>query len=252
MSEPKTALVISAHAADFVWRCGGAIALHAEKGYEVTVVCLSFGERGESAKLWRQPGMTLDRVKAARRAEAEKAAAALGVHDLICFDLGDYPLRLSDDDKDRLVDVIREVQPAFMLSHSHYDPYNTDHMYATQVALETRMIAQAWGHKPGQKVLGAPQLYLFEPHQTEQMGWKPDVFLDITESGTKNAQRSSAWRARSTSGSSIPAWRRTAPTTSSAIQAGSPAAGRRSMRKASSRSSRARSTSSEASRPRPP
>jgi 4-oxalomesaconate hydratase len=30
-------------------------------------------------------------------------------------------------------------------------------------------------------VLGAPQLYLFEPHQTEQMGWKPDTFLDITE-----------------------------------------------------------------------
>jgi 4-oxalomesaconate hydratase len=27
----KTALVISAHAADFVWRCGGAIALHATK-----------------------------------------------------------------------------------------------------------------------------------------------------------------------------------------------------------------------------
>ena len=33
----KTALVISAHSADFVWRCGGAIALHEEKGYEVTV-----------------------------------------------------------------------------------------------------------------------------------------------------------------------------------------------------------------------
>jgi 4-oxalomesaconate hydratase len=77
--------------------------------------------------------------------------------------------------------VIRAVQPAFMLSHSSYDPYNTDHMYATQVALECRMVAQAWGHNPGQKVLGAPQLYLFEPHQTEQMGWKPDVFLDISE-----------------------------------------------------------------------
>ena len=74
MADGRTALVISAHAADFVWRCGGAIALHASKGYEVTVVCLSFGERGESAKLWRQPGMTLDKVKAARRAEAEKAA----------------------------------------------------------------------------------------------------------------------------------------------------------------------------------
>ena len=43
------------------------------------------------------------------------------------------------------------------------------------------MIAQAWGHNPHEKVLGAPQLYLFEPHQTEQMNWKPDVFLDITE-----------------------------------------------------------------------
>ena len=136
------------HAADFVWRCGGAIALHAEKGYDVTVVCLSFGERGESAKLWREPGMTLDKVKAARRAESEKVAQILGVHELICFDLGDYPLRLADDDKGRLVDVIRAVQPAFMLSQSAYDPYNTDHMYATQVAPETRMIAQAWGHGP--------------------------------------------------------------------------------------------------------
>ena len=176
----KTALVNSAHAADFVWRCGGANALHAAMGYEVTVVCLSFGERGESAKLWKEKGMTLDRVKAARRAESERAAEALGVHELISMDLGDYPLELSRDDKNDLVDVIRKVQPRFMLSHSQYDPYNTDHMYATQVALECRMIAQAWGHNPGEKVLGAPQLYLFEPHQTEQMGWKPDTFLDIT------------------------------------------------------------------------
>lgn len=180
MSTKKTALVISAHAADFVWRCGGALAVHAELGYDVTVLCLSFGERGESAKLWKQEGMTLQKVKDARRKEAEKAASALGVHDLVCLDLGDYPLELAREDKDRVVDVIRKVQPSFMLSHSKYDPYNTDHMYATQVVLECRMIAQAWGHDPGEKVLGAPQLYLFEPHQTEQMGWKPDTFLDIT------------------------------------------------------------------------
>jgi len=37
----KTALVISAHSADFVWRCGGAIALHQEKGYEARIfLCL--------------------------------------------------------------------------------------------------------------------------------------------------------------------------------------------------------------------
>ncbi|MGF6175330.1 PIG-L deacetylase family protein [Ensifer sp. 4252] len=176
----KTALVVSAHSADFVWRCGGAIALHQQLEYDVTVVCLSYGERGESAKLWKKPEMTLEKVKAERRKEAENAARALDVHDIRFFDLGDYPLEMDRAAKDQLIDVIRAVQPDFMLSHSQYDPYNTDHMYATSVALECRMIAQAWGHNPGEKVLGAPQLYLFEPHQTEQMNWKPDVFLDIT------------------------------------------------------------------------
>ena len=122
MPVKKTALVISAHAADFVWRCGGAIAAHAELGYDVTVLCLSFGERGESAKLWKQDGMTLEKVKDARRKEAEEAATALGVHDLVCLDLGDYPLELVREDKNRVVEVIRKVQPSFMLSHSKYDP----------------------------------------------------------------------------------------------------------------------------------
>ncbi|WP_164660214.1 PIG-L deacetylase family protein [Tropicibacter sp. Alg240-R139] len=180
MTKNKSALVISAHAADFVWRCGGAIALHQERGYDVTIACLSYGERGESAKLWKQDGCTLDQVKTARKAEAEGAAMALGVHDIVFFDAGDYPLELKREQKFEVVDLIRKVQPDFMLSHSTYDPYNTDHMYATSIAMECRMIAQAWGHNPGDKVLGAPQLYLFEPHQTEQMGWKPDTFLDIT------------------------------------------------------------------------
>jgi 4-oxalomesaconate hydratase len=177
----KTALVVSAHAADFVWRAGGAIALHEKRGYDVTVVCLSYGERGESAKLWKKGDTTLEKVKTARRKEAEAAAMVLGVHDIQFFDLGDYPLDLGTASQMRFVDVIRRVQPTFMMSHSFWDPYNTDHMNTTRFVLECRMIAQAWGHNPGEKVLGAPQVYLFEPHQTEQMNWKPDVFVDITE-----------------------------------------------------------------------
>lgn len=180
MSDKKTALVISAHAADFVWRCGGAIALHQEKGYDVTVACLSYGERGESARLWKE-GKSLDEVKSIRKSEAEASAKALGVSDIRFLDMGDYPLRFTEEAENKVVDIIREVQPKFMFSHSKWDPYNTDHMKTTEFALTCRMIAQAWGHNPGEKVLGAPQLYLFEPHQTEQMGWKPDVFLDISE-----------------------------------------------------------------------
>jgi 4-oxalomesaconate hydratase len=179
-ASPKTALVVSAHSADFVWRAGGAIALHSAAGEAVTVICLSYGERGESAKLWRQEGMTLERVKRERRKEAEAAAEKLGAADIQFWDLGDYPLDLTRDALFRLVDVYRAIHPAFVLSHSEKDIYNHDHPAVTDFAQHARIIAQAHGHNPGQQVLGAPPVFLFEPHQPEQCSWKPDVLLDIS------------------------------------------------------------------------
>ena len=177
--EKKTALVVSAHSADFVWRAGGAIALYAKRGYRVAVVCLSYGERGESAKLWRESGATLSRVKAARKDEAERAATILG-GEPIFFDMGDYPLRPTEAQLERLVALYRELQPEFVLTHSLADPYNFDHPEAARFAQEARIIAQAHGH-PGGKIIGAPPVFLFEPHQTEQCGWTPDVLLDISD-----------------------------------------------------------------------
>lgn len=176
----KTGLVVSAHSADFVWRAGGAIALHKEQGVDVTVVCLSFGERGESAKLWRQPGMTLETVKTERRKEAEAAAKALGVADIQFWDLGDYPIALSRESLFRLADLTRALRPSFLLTHSREDPYNRDHPLVSQFAQEARIVAQAHGHNPGETVLGAPPVFLFEPHQPEQSRWMPNVLLDIT------------------------------------------------------------------------
>ena len=86
----KSALVVTAHPGDFVWRAGGAIALHAELGYRVKIVCLSFGERGESQFAWKKRGVILDEVKAQRREEADRAAAVLGA-EIEHFDGGDQP-----------------------------------------------------------------------------------------------------------------------------------------------------------------
>ena len=179
-TESKNILVVSAHSADFVWRAGGAIALYAKRGYRVKIVCLSFGERGESAKLWKQPGMTLDTVKKERQAEAERAAGVLGA-EVSFLDAGDYPLRLSDEVLFQLADIYQELQPEFVLSHSLKDPYNFDHPLATHLAQEARIVAQAHGFRGAEKVIGAPPVFLYEPHQPEQCEWKPQVFLDITE-----------------------------------------------------------------------
>src|SRR5205814_4945525 len=53
VSQPESMLVVSAHAADFVWRAGGAVALAAARGGRVMVLCLSYGERGATASAWR-------------------------------------------------------------------------------------------------------------------------------------------------------------------------------------------------------
>jgi 4-oxalomesaconate hydratase len=171
-------LVVSAHAADFVWRAGGAIALAAARGEPVTVVCLSYGERGESASAWRA-GKTLEEIKALRRSEAESAAAVLGAR-VEFLDVGDYPLRETNELLDRLVAIIREVNPAVMLTHTLADPYNGDHPVAGQLALTARVLAQAPGYPGPGEPIGAPPVFLFEPHQPEMCDFKPDVLLDIT------------------------------------------------------------------------
>ena len=176
----KTVLVVSAHSADFVWRAGGAIALYANRDYEVTIACLSLGERGESAKLWKKQGMTLERVKEDRRLEAEKAAAVLGAK-LVYFDLGDYPMRVPDKVIYELADLFRRVDPEFVLTHALNDPYNFDHPLASHITQEARIVAQAHGHRPEDgKVIGAPPVFLFEPHQPEQCQWVPNTLLDIS------------------------------------------------------------------------
>lgn len=175
----KTVLVVSAHAADFVWRAGGAIAIYAERGYRVRILCLSYGERGESERLWKMPGMTVERVKQSRQAESEKAASILGA-EIRFFDSGDYPLQVTDELIREMVAEYRALQPEFVLTHSYSDPYNRDHDDASAVTLRTRIYAQAAGYPLEGKKLGVPPVFLFEPHQPEQCGFKPEVLLDIT------------------------------------------------------------------------
>lgn len=172
-------LVVSAHAGDFVWRAGGAIALAASRGQRATIACLTFGERGESARAWRE-GKNLEEIKAVRRAEAEQAASILGA-EIRFLDAGDYPLIESQSVTDELVKLYREVVPTVVLTHTLTDPYNGDHPAAARMAMQARVLAQAIGYEAPGDPLAAPPVFMFEPHQPEMCGFKPDVLLDITD-----------------------------------------------------------------------
>ena len=48
--------------------------------------------------------------------------------------VGDYPLRLNEKHFDRMVDIYRETNPSFVLTHALEDPYNFDHPNAAHFA----------------------------------------------------------------------------------------------------------------------
>jgi 4-oxalomesaconate hydratase len=172
-------LVIGAHAADFVWRAGGALAVTAENGGRAGVVALSYGERGESGELWKEEGQTVERVKEIRAGEAGRAAAGLGA-EFDCLDLGDYPLEIDGDALRLISDRIREFAPDVLITHTDTDPFNPDHPVAFAAVMRARGLAAGAGVQSAFRTVRPPELFLFEPHQPELCNFMPTAFLDIT------------------------------------------------------------------------
>jgi 4-oxalomesaconate hydratase len=171
--------VIGAHAADFVWRAGGAIAKAVQEGGTAEVVALSYGERGESGELWKEEGQTVENVKKVRHGEAEAAARALGAP-FKCLDLGDYPLQIDADALAKVADTIREFAPDVLVTHTDTDPFNPDHPVAHAAVDRARSLAAGAGVRSAFKTIRPPALFLFEPHQPELCNFTPTTFVDIT------------------------------------------------------------------------
>jgi 4-oxalomesaconate hydratase len=172
-------LVVGAHSADFVWRAGGAIAVTTSGGGSASVLALSYGERGESGELWKEPGQTVERVKEIRHDEAERAAAALGAG-FECLDLGDYPLEIDKEALVSVADRIRSFAPDVVITHTDRDPFNPDHAAAFVAVERARALAAGAGVPSAFEIVQPPELLLFEPHQPELCNFVPTTFVDIT------------------------------------------------------------------------
>ena len=171
--------MIGAHSADFVWRAGGAVAKAVSLGGEAEVIALSYGERGESGELWKQPGQTIENVKHLRHGEAERAAGHLGAS-FRCLDLGDYPLQIDGDALLQIADAIRAFAPDVLITHTDTDPFNPDHPVAHGAVDRARSLAAGAGVSSAFATIRPPQLFLFEPHQPELCNFHPNVHVDIT------------------------------------------------------------------------
>lgn len=192
----KRILVIGAHSADFVWRAAGTIAITTSQGGQASVIALSYGERGESGELWKEPNQTVDNVKRVRHQEAVAAAEAIGA-DFRCLDLGDYPLDMSDPAVEQLVGIFQDVKPNIVLTHNPVDPFNPDHPVACQMTQKARLLSSGAGVASAFSRIAPPDLYFFEPHQPELCEFTPNTFVDITPVMEKKTKAMDAMKAQS-------------------------------------------------------
>lgn len=175
-------LVVSAHAADFVWRGGGTIAKYIKNGANVSLIILSYGVRGESNDLWKIEGQTVDNVKRIRKQEVEKAASILGVTQMEQWDFEDYHMYFDERRMERLVRKIREFRPDHILTHAKGDAFNPDHEMVSRSVFKASVLANSSGVQLDQlKPTTQQRIFGFEPHQTEISSFNPDVIIDITD-----------------------------------------------------------------------
>lgn len=177
----KKMLVVAAHPGDMLWRCSGAIAKHVSLGGAVDVVVLTLGTGGEANELFKS-GLDLKQAKALRRKDITTAAEILGISRLELWEMQDYRFEITQDKIYKMVKFMRESKPDLILTHHNTDLFNPDH--GTVFPYVNMSLEAATGQGifvEGTKPIERAPIFCFEPHASEVNGFKPNVFIDITD-----------------------------------------------------------------------
>jgi N-acetylglucosamine malate deacetylase 2 len=109
-------LAVFAHPDDETFRCGGTLALLAQRGVRVQVLTAT---RGQAGSCGDPPLCAPEELPAVRENELRCACAALGIQPPILLDYQDG--QLSETDPERIVSeilaVVREVRPKMILTY---------------------------------------------------------------------------------------------------------------------------------------
>ncbi len=179
--QQERVLVVSAHALDFLWRCGGTIAKYTREGSTVRIINLTNGARGESNELWKKnPGITAEQITAERKREAQQSSQMIGAE----IQFMDWQDHMLEPNLDRTLQLAREMMqfnPTIILTHFTSDPMNPDHPTTAQMVIEAFRCAQTSGVFPGETPCGPAKIFMFEPAYPEVVGYVPDVYIDITD-----------------------------------------------------------------------
>ncbi|HEC08622.1 MAG TPA: PIG-L family deacetylase [Acidimicrobiales bacterium] len=110
--DPGKVLAVFAHPDCAIVNCGGALALWASGGAEVTVVSCSRGERGGD-----DPDLSDEDMARRRREELSESLAILGARPPVILDYPDGELENTLELRRSVVGLIRTYRPEVLISH---------------------------------------------------------------------------------------------------------------------------------------
>lgn len=131
-------LVLAPHMDDETIGCGGTLALHAQRGAQITVVFLTDGRNGSSdinVLYGEERERKQQELIELRTTEARAALQRLGAHRMICMDAEDGALEKCEWAAEKLRDVLLKQQPDIVYLPFYLEEHR-DHRAATRVLLD--------------------------------------------------------------------------------------------------------------------
>jgi len=131
-------LVLAPHMDDETIGCGGTLALHAQRGAQITVMFLTDGRNGSSevnALYGEERKRRQQELIEIRTTEARAALQRLGANRMICLDAEDGALSRCTWAAEKLRDVLLKIRPELVYVPFYLEEH-ADHRAASQVLLD--------------------------------------------------------------------------------------------------------------------
>lgn len=165
-------LAIGAHPDDIEIACSGTLAKCVQRGDKVTVCHLSSGNLGHEI-------IPPDELRKIRAEEAKTAGMLAGI-EVFCGGFDDLDIYSSSKEAmDKVVDIIREVNPDFIITHGNND-YMPDHNEVSKLVFDASFAATVPNYKTKvNKVAKLVPIYYMD--NLAGVGFEPTEFVDISE-----------------------------------------------------------------------
>ena len=112
------------------------------------------------------------------RAKEAKAAGKLAGIEVVTIDIGDLlPNGCDIAQRDKVMELIREVQPDFIITHSPTD-YMPDHVAVSKLVFDASFAASVPQYGTGKKAAVVPIFYM---DNLAGMNFNPTEYVDITD-----------------------------------------------------------------------